>query len=63
VDVLQGSMDVVRKKSILPGIYCLLDIIQDHECKQLNSMLDEVGRALFRSIHEGYKSKHVYHGQ
>jgi hypothetical protein len=30
---------------------------------QLNSMLDEMGRALLRSLHEGYKKIHVYHGQ
>ena len=53
----------VAKKSLLPGIYCLLDIIQDHETMQLNSMLDEECRAILRSIHEGYKKIHVYKGQ
>ena len=42
---------------------CLLDIIQDHETMQLNSMLDEECRAILRSIHEGYKKIHVYKGQ
>mmetsp|Transcript_5321 Transcript_5321/g.5698 ORF Transcript_5321/g.5698 Transcript_5321/m.5698 type:complete len:124 (-) Transcript_5321:1072-1443(-) len=63
VDALQGTMNATCKKSLLPGIYCLLDIIQDHERMQLNSMLDEMGRALLRSLHEGYKKNHVYHGQ
>jgi hypothetical protein len=63
VDALQGTMNATCKKSLLPGIYCLLDIIQDHETMQLNSMLDEMGRALLRSLHEGYKKIHVYHGQ
>jgi len=63
VDALQGTMNATCKKSLLPGIYCLLDIIQDHERMQLNSMLDEMGRALLRSLHEGYKKTHVYHGQ
>ena len=63
VDALQGTMNATCKKSLLPGIYCLLDTIQDHETMQLNSMLDEMGRALLRSLHEGYKKIHVYHGQ
>jgi hypothetical protein len=29
----------------------------------LNSMLDDMGRALFRSLHESYKKLHVYKGQ
>ena len=63
VDGLRGDIGLVQKKSLLPGIYCLLDIIQEHERMQLNSMLDEMGRALLRSVHEGYKKTHVYKGQ
>eukprot|EP00536_Pseudo-nitzschia_multiseries_P012516 jgi/Psemu1/68346/estExt_Genemark1.C_4820020 len=63
VTALQGDMNPVCRKSLLPGIYCLLDIIQQHESMQLNSMLDEECRAILRSIHEGYKKIHVYKGQ
>ncbi len=63
VNSLRNDIHPVAKKSLLPGIYCLLDIIQEHETMQLNSMLDEECRALLRSIHEGYKKIHVYKGQ
>jgi hypothetical protein len=63
VNSLRQNVHPACKKSLLPGIYCLLDIIQDHETMQLNSMLDEECRALLRSIHEGYKKIHVYKGQ
>jgi hypothetical protein len=56
------NVDVIRKKSLLNGIHCLLDIIQEHETKQLNSMLDDTGRSLLLSVYEGYK-KHAYKGQ
>jgi Urb2/Npa2 family len=63
VDALGGELESARKKSLLPAIYCLLDVIQQHEIMQLNSMLDEMGRALLRSVHEGYKKVHIYSGQ
>mmetsp|Transcript_17913 Transcript_17913/g.36924 ORF Transcript_17913/g.36924 Transcript_17913/m.36924 type:complete len:498 (-) Transcript_17913:338-1831(-) len=63
VNSLRNDAHPVAKKSLLPGIYCLLDIIQEHETMQLNSMLDEECRAVLRSIHEGYKKIHVYKGQ
>jgi len=63
VNSLRHDVHPACKKSLLPGVYCLLDIIQQHETMQLNSMLDEECRALLRSIHEGYKKIHVYNGQ
>ncbi len=63
VKSLRNEVHPIAKKSLLPGMYCLLDIIQEHETMQLNSMLDEECRALLRSIHEGYKKIHVYKGQ
>jgi hypothetical protein len=63
VNALRKDIHPSCRKSILPGIYCLLDIIQEHETIQLNSMLDEECRAFLRSIHEGYKKTHVYKGQ
>jgi hypothetical protein len=63
VNSLRQNIHPACKKSLLPGIYCLLDIIQDHETMQLNSMLDEECRAILRSVHEGYKKIHVYKGQ
>ena len=58
-----GDMPLSRKNSLAPAIYCLLDILQQHETTQLNSMLDDMGRALLRSVHESYKKLHVYKGQ
>ena len=63
VNSLRNDIHPICKKSLLPGIYCLLDIIQEHETMQLNSMLDEECRALLRTIHDGYKKIHVYKGQ
>ena len=63
IQELRGDMDTVRKNSLSPAIYCLLDILQQHETAQLNSMLDDMGRAMFRSLHENYKKVHVYKGQ
>jgi hypothetical protein len=57
-----SDLHTVRKESLLTGIYCLLDIIQEHETQQLNAMLDDMGRALLSTIYDGYK-KHIYKGQ
>ena len=54
---------LVRKTSLTPGIYCLLDILQQHELQQLNSMMDDTGKAVFRSVHQHYQKQHVYKGQ
>jgi Urb2/Npa2 family len=59
---LSKNVDVIRKKSLLNGIHCLFAIMQEHETKQLNSMLDEMERAVLLSVYEGYK-KHTYKGQ
>lgn len=59
---LTNDIDACRKRSLLNGIFCLFDIIQEHETRQLNSMLDEMGKALLKSVHESYK-KHTYKGQ
>ncbi|KAL3925842.1 MAG: hypothetical protein SGILL_000124 [Bacillariaceae sp.] len=59
---LGDEMDSIRRDTLLAGIYCLLDIIQEHEIQQLNVMLDDMGRAMLSTIHEGYK-KRVYKGQ
>lgn len=63
VEGLRGEMEVARKNSLVPAIYCLFDMMQQHEMIQLNSMLDDVGRAHLRSVHESYKKVHVYKGQ
>jgi hypothetical protein len=63
VQALRGDMDLVRKNSLSPAIYCLLDILQQYETMQLNSMLDGMGRALLRSVHESYQKLHIYKGQ
>lgn len=63
VKALKGDLDLKRKTCLAPAIYCLLDILQQHETTQLNCMLDEMGRALLRSVHKNYQKLHVYKGQ
>lgn len=63
VEALKRNMDPTRRHALSPGIYCLLDILQQHETTQLNAMLDDMGRALLRTVHESYKKQHVYKGQ
>jgi hypothetical protein len=63
VNSLRNDVHTLCKKGLLPGIYCLLDLIQEYETMQLNSMLDEECRALLRSVHDDYKKIHVYKGQ
>jgi hypothetical protein len=63
VNALQGDMDLVRKNSLTPAVYCLLDMLQQYETKQLNSMMDTTGKALFSTVHQNYQKLHVYKGQ
>jgi hypothetical protein len=63
VNALRGEMDLVRKNSLAPAVYCLLDMLQQYETKQLNSMMDTTGKALFRTVHQNYQKLHVYKGQ
>ncbi|CAJ1969340.1 unnamed protein product [Cylindrotheca closterium] len=63
VKALRGNLDPARKNDIMPAIFCLLDILQQYENSQLNSMLDDMGRALLRSTHTNYQRAHVYKGQ
>ena len=63
VQALKRDMNSIRRSSLSTAIFCLLDILQQHETNQLNSMLDDMGRALLRTVHESYKKQHVYKGQ
>jgi hypothetical protein len=63
VKALGGNMNLARKNGLSPALYCLLDILKEHENAQLNSMLDDMGRALLRSVHKNYQKLHVYKGQ
>ena len=63
VQALKRDMNPIRRSSLSTAIFCLLDILQQHETTQLNSMLDDMGRALLRTVHESYKKQHVYKGQ
>ncbi|KAL3938122.1 MAG: hypothetical protein SGBAC_006905 [Bacillariaceae sp.] len=63
VKAIRGNLDSGRKNDILPAIFCLLDILQQYENSQLNAMLDDMGRALLRSVHTNYQRAHVYKGQ
>jgi Urb2/Npa2 family len=63
VQALKREMNPIRRSCLSPAVYCLLDILQQHETAQLNSMLDDMGRALLGTVHESYKKQHVYKGQ
>jgi hypothetical protein len=63
VHALKGDMEFARKSSLTPAVFCLLDMLQQYEFKQLNAMMDTTGRALFRSVHQSYQKQHVYKGQ
>jgi hypothetical protein len=63
VHALSNDLDLPRKNSLTPAVYCILDMLQQYETKQLNTMLDTTGRALFRSVYHSYQKIHVYKGQ
>jgi hypothetical protein len=63
VGAIRGDIDPQCKKSLLPGIFCLLDMLTHYETKQLNAMMDTTGKALFRTVHQSYQKQHQYKGQ
>lgn len=63
VNAMKKDLDPSRRNALYPAMYCLLDIMQQHETIQLNGMLDDMGRALLRTVHESYKKQHTYRGQ
>jgi len=60
---LQQSMSLVRKKNLLPAVYCILDLLTPYETKQLNSLMDVTAKTLFRTIYQSYQKLHAYKGQ
>jgi hypothetical protein len=63
IDGLKGDMHPKCKKVLLPAIYCLLDLLTQYETQQLNALIDDTGKSLFRSVYEDFQSAHVYKGQ
>jgi Urb2/Npa2 family len=60
---LKGALELVRRDSLLPAIYNLLDTMTNYEMQQLNANMDTQGKALFRTIHQAYSKMHAYKGQ
>jgi hypothetical protein len=63
VHALQHDMSLVRKKNLLPAVYCLLDSLTTYETKQLNSMMETGAKTLFRTVYQSYQKLHAYKGQ
>jgi hypothetical protein len=63
VGALRSSIHPSRSKSIVPAIYCLLDMLSQFETDQLNTMMDTTSKALFRSIYQSHHKTHMYKGQ
>ena len=47
---------------VLPAIYALLDMMSSHENEQLNALMDDKTRSLFKPIYDAYQKHHVFKG-
>jgi hypothetical protein len=63
IHALQHNMSLVRKKNLLPAVYCLLDSLTSYETKQLNSMMETTAKTLFRTVYQSYQKLYAYKGQ
>lgn len=63
IHALQNNMSLVRKKNLLPAVYCLLDSLTSYETKQLNSMMETTAKTLFRTVYQSYQKLYAYKGQ
>jgi hypothetical protein len=63
IHALQHNMSPVRKKNLLPAVYCLLDSLSSYETKQLNSMMETTAKTLFRTVYQSYQKLYAYKGQ
>ena len=61
VRALEDGLATDTKDNMFPAISFLLDSLEEHEMKELNSMMDVKGRTLFRSIYGSYR-KNLYRG-
>ncbi|XP_068694742.1 unhealthy ribosome biogenesis protein 2 homolog [Montipora foliosa] len=51
------------RDTLVPGIYCLLDICGEHELSMLHAVLEKGSRELFHSLHEDYTKYHKFKGK
>lgn len=63
VGALRSDGHPSRSKSIVPAVYCLLDMLSRYETEQLNTMMDATAKALFRSVYQSHQKTHMYKGQ
>ena len=63
VGALKSGIHPSRSKAIVPAIYCLLDMLSQFETEQLNTMMDNTSKALFRSVFQSHHKTHMYKGQ
>ena len=50
------------RRSLLPGLFALLDTCTDSETQQIFAVLDTTGRVAFKRMHDEYKDRHKYKG-
>ena len=63
IEALKGDMHPNCKKILQPAIFSLLDLLSQYETQQLNALIDDTGKSLFRSVFQDYQTAHVYKGQ
>jgi hypothetical protein len=51
------------QQSLVPGIYCLLDMCGEHEMALLHAVLDKGSRELFRTVNVDYNKFHKFKGK
>jgi hypothetical protein len=60
---VQKGLSLMRKTSLLPAVYLLLDALSPHELKQLNVVMDPSATILFKGIYHNYQKIHAYKGK
>lgn len=63
VGAMKSGTHPSRSKALVPAIYCLLDMLSQFETEQLNTMMDNTSKALFRSVYQSHHKTHMYKGQ
>jgi hypothetical protein len=58
-----NTISLDRRDSLIPAVYCILDIMSKYEIQQLNASMDAKHRILLRTIYQGYQKVHSYSGQ
>jgi hypothetical protein len=60
---VQNDLSLVRKQSLIPSLYLIIDTLSSHELKQLNAMMEPSAKIVFRGIYHTYQKMHAFKGQ